>query len=108
MIVLAAALTLSINVELDLTALVRRARPKDAPAVTCGIKTVGYRFVGKPGQQFRYAGENWTIPGEGWIELIADRRRNTYAIAGKTLPLDVWALDQFGFREVPMPAPKGE
>lgn len=103
-----AALTLSVSMNLDLSALVRRGQPTDAAVVTCGIKTVGYRFVGKPGQQFRYAGETWTVPSEGWIELIADRRKTTYTIAGKTLPINVSPLDQFGFREVPMPAPKGQ
>jgi hypothetical protein len=37
--------------------------------------------------------------------LIADRRRTTYAIDGKSLPLDVWPRDPFGFRDVPLPSP---
>jgi hypothetical protein len=103
MILLAAALTASINVEIDLSALVRRGKAQE-PVVSCGIETVGYRFVGKPGQQFRYAGETYTVPGEGSIELIATRRRTTtYAYEGRSLPLDVWPRDQFGLREVPLP-----
>src|SRR5215212_1458979 len=101
MLVLAIALTASINVEIDLGALVRRANKVQSPSVTCGISTVGYRFVGKAGQQFRYAGDTYTVPAEGSIELIAHPRKTTYAVAGRSLPLEVWPRDQFGFREVP-------
>jgi hypothetical protein len=101
MLILAAVLTASIN--LDLTSLIRHARKE--PVVTCGIVTVGYRFRGKPGQEFRYAGDTYEIPEEGWVELIADRRRTTYAIRGRSLPLDVWPRDPFGFRDVPLPSP---
>ncbi|HYR30177.1 MAG TPA: hypothetical protein VEU30_17050, partial [Thermoanaerobaculia bacterium] len=88
--------------------LVSRARKAQEPKVTCNIATVGYRFVGKPGQQFRYAGESWTVPDEGTIELIAHPRRTTYGINGKSLPLEVWPRDQFGFREVPLPSTRIE
>ena len=54
---------------------------------------------------FRYAGETFEIPREGWIELIADRRSTTYRIHDRSLPLDVWPTNQFGFREVPLPSP---
>lgn len=105
MLLLAAVLTASINVELDLGALFRRANSVQSPGVTCNISTVGYRFVGKPGQEFRYAGDTYTVPEEGSIELIAAPRRTTYAFEGRSLPLDVWPRDQFGFREVPLPSP---
>lgn len=112
MFILAAALTASISVDIDLTALFRRNRPVNDPAVTCNITTVGYRFRGRPGQQFRYAGDRYEVPIEGVVELIADRRRTTYDISGKTLPLDVWPRDPFGFRDIPLPspdaAPKGD
>jgi hypothetical protein len=104
MFVLAAVLTASIGINIDLSGLIAGAR-KAEPEVTCGIHTVGYRFVGTPGQEFRYAGDSYTIPSEGSVELIADRRRTTYAIHGHSLPLDVWPRDQFGFREVPLPKP---
>jgi hypothetical protein len=104
MLMLAAVLTASMNFDLDLTALIRRSRAKE-PVVTCGIVTVGYRFRGKPGQEFRYAGDSYEIPEEGWVELIADRRRTSYAIRGRSLPLDVWPRDPFGFRDIPLPAP---
>lgn len=104
MLILAAVLTASMNIDLDLTTLIKRSRAKE-PVVTCGIVTVGYRFRGKPGQQFRYAGDTYEIPEEGWVELIADRRRTTYAISGRSLPLDVWPRDPFGFRDIPMPSP---
>ena len=104
MLILAAALTASMNIDLNLGALIQRSRLKE-PAVTCGIVTVGYRFRGKPGQEFRYAGDTYEIPKEGWVELIADRRRTTYAIHGRSLPLDVWPRDPFGFRDIPLPSP---
>lgn len=104
MILLAAVLTASMTVDLDLTALIKRSQVKE-PTVTCGIVTVGYRFRGKPGQEFRYAGDTYEVPEEGWVELIADKRRTTYAINGRSLPLDVWPRDPFGFREIPLPSP---
>jgi len=104
MLVLAAVLTASISVDVNLVSLIRRSQLKE-PAVTCGIVTVGYRFRGKPGQEFRYAGDKYEIPAEGWVELIADRRRTTYAIHGRSLPLDVWPRDPFGFRDIPLPSP---
>ncbi len=107
---LAAALilTASINVEIDLGALFKRARTVQEPAVTCNISTVGYRFMGRPGQEFRYAGDTYTVPAEGSIELIASRRRTSYTINGRSLPLEVWPRDQFGFREVPLPSPANQ
>lgn len=104
MLMLAVVLTASMNVDLNLATLIRRSQPKE-PTVTCGIVTVGYRFRGKPGQEFRYAGDKYEIPREGWVELIADRRRTTYAINGRSLPLDVWPRDPFGFRDIPLPSP---
>ncbi|HEV7763903.1 MAG TPA: hypothetical protein VGQ76_02775 [Thermoanaerobaculia bacterium] len=103
MLLLAAVLTASMNIDLDLSTLIKRSQVKE-PTVTCGIVTVGYRFRGKPGQTFRYAGDKYEIPEEGSVELIADRRRTTYAIDGKSLPLDVWPRDPFGFRDVPLPS----
>jgi len=111
MILLATILTASISVELDLGALLRRNTVKE-PTVTCGISTVGYRFTGRPGQEFRYAGDTYQVPSEGWVELIADKRRTTYSVEGRSLPLEVWPKNQFGFREVPLPSsdstPKGD
>ncbi|MFP5247827.1 MAG: hypothetical protein ACLGH0_14130 [Thermoanaerobaculia bacterium] len=110
MFLAAAVLTASISIDIDLSGLLRKAKQAE-PTVTCNITTVGYRFRGTPGQAFRYAGDTYTIPAEGWVELIADRDRTTYAIAGRSLPLDVWPRDQFGFRDVPLPSPaqlKGE
>lgn len=102
MLIAALTLTAAINLEIDLGKLFNAHRLKE-PAVTCGIKTVGYRFMGKPGRQFRYAGDKYTVPEEGWIELIADRRNTSYRIDDRKLPLDGWPLNQFGFREVPLP-----
>ena len=102
MILLAAALTAAIQVDLDLTGLIRKAQQTES-AVTCNITTVGYRFRGTPGQTFRYAGDKYEIPADGWVELIADKGRTSYTIGERSLPLDVWPRDQFGFRDVPLP-----
>ena len=102
---LAAALTAAIHLEVDLGSLLKANRVK-SPTVTCGIKTVGYRFSGQPGQTFRYAGDSYTIPEEGWIELIADPHKTSYRIGDRSLPLEVWPYNQFSFREVPLPTPQ--
>lgn len=99
MIILAAALTLGINLEIDLGALVRRHQQQQTPTVTCGIKVVGYHFTGKPGQEFKYAGETFTIPREGFVEVISVPRVSTYGVAGRDLPLDDGSpLDGFSLR----------
>ena len=104
MLILAAILTASINVDVDLSALFRRSTPRlEVSGLTCGISTVGYRFSGKPGQRFRYAGDEYEVPAEGYVELIADPKKSIYRAEGKTLPLNVWPLDQFGFRRVSLP-----
>lgn len=105
MILAGALLLASINVEIDLGALFKRPKAVQATTVTCSIATVGYRFSGQAGQEFRYAGVNYKVPAEGSIELIATPRRTTYAFRGRSLPLEVWPYNQFGFREVPLPAP---
>ena len=105
MIIAAAALTLGISLEIDLTALIRR-QERRTPEVTCGIKVVGYHFAGKPGQQFRYANQSFTIPAEGFIEVISLPRVTTYLADGRTLPLEdgVSPLDGFSFRWITLPA----
>lgn len=103
--ILAAALTAAISLEIDLGSLINAHRVK-SPTVTCGIRTVGYRFAGRPGQTFRYAGDDYTIPEEGWIELIADRRKTTYRINNRSVSLESAPLNQFGFGEVELPNPQ--
>jgi hypothetical protein len=75
-----------------------------APAVTCHTGTVSYKFVGAPGATFTYAGANYSVPASGWIELI-DSGKVYLAANGRTLPLDVWPIDAFGTRTVPVQAP---
>jgi hypothetical protein len=72
-----------------------------APAVTCHTGTVSYKFVGAPGATFTYAGEKYSVPASGWIELI-DSGKVYLAANGRTLPLDVWPIDAFGTRTVPV------
>jgi hypothetical protein len=107
MIILAAALTLGINLEIDLSALLnrRRAARTQEPTVSCGIKVVGYHFTGRKDQQFRYGGETFTIPMEGYVEVISMPRVQTYVADGVTFPLgdDRSAMDGFSFRWIDLP-----
>lgn len=98
------SILLAIQLRLDLTAvlLARRGHPLTAPVATCGIKVVGFRFEGVEGQRFDLAGKTYTIGHEGFIELLSDGE-TTYSYAGRTLPLDVWPLDAFSLRVVPLP-----
>ena len=102
MILLATILAASLQVNLDSAPAVRAAS-KSAPAASCNIRTVGYRFVGAPGQSFRYAGERFEIPAEGSIELLAERNKTTYTVSNRSFPLDVSPNDPFGIREVQLP-----
>ena len=75
-----------------------------APKVTCHTGTVSYRFVGTPGATFTYAGASYSVPASGWIELLSDEK--VYLAAnGRSLPLDVWPIDAFGTRTVPVQPP---
>ena len=87
---------------ITLAALLGRG-PLKAPVVTCHHGTISYKFVGAPGTNFRYQGEMYTVPKRGWIELIRDDGDTTYQFADKTLQLDVWPINEFGTRTVPLP-----
>jgi len=98
--IFAAALTL----KLDLVALIQK-RYHPAPQVkslTCHIDTVSYRFVGEPGTEFRYDGDDYRVPAKGSIELVSTRAKD-YQVNGRTLPLNLWPKDQFGMRTIPLP-----
>ncbi|HEV7425933.1 MAG TPA: hypothetical protein VGQ46_06160 [Thermoanaerobaculia bacterium] len=75
------------------------------PTVTCHTGTVSYRFVGTPGATFTYAGAKYSVPPSGWIELLGDGGKVYLAANGRTLPLDVWPIDAFGTRTVPVQPP---
>src|SRR5207244_11601432 len=92
---------------LALTALLSR-RPVAEPVVTCHAGTVAYKFVGAPGTTFRYMGETYSVPKRGWIELIRDGGETTYQFAERTLPLEVWPINEFGTRTVPLPVPRAD
>jgi hypothetical protein len=81
-------------------------RPYAEPKVTCRSGAVSYKFVGVPGTLFRYGGEDYTVPPRGWIELISDGPDSKYTARGRELPLDVWPIDEFGRRTVPLPKPQ--
>ena len=101
---MAAALTLGIRIDIDLTALISR-QERRTDGVTCGIKVVGYQFAGRPGQQFRYAGESFTIPREGFVRVISLPRVTRYVVDGRRLPLEdgVSHLDGYSFRWITLP-----
>jgi hypothetical protein len=73
------------------------------PQVTCHSGTISYKFVGTPGTVFTYSGHSYTVPKSGRIELVREARETTYALAGRSLPLEVWPMDAFGTRTVPLP-----
>ena len=87
---------------ITLAALLSR-RPAPQPVVTCHAGTVSYRFVGAPGTTFRYSGESFSVPKSGSIELIGHGGEREYQLADRALPLEVWPIDQFGTRTVPLP-----
>jgi hypothetical protein len=75
-------------------------------AVTCGIRVVGYRFTGRPGQSVRYGGETYKLPAEGYVELIAESRHKHFWADGQKVSIDApnRALDQFGFQWITLPS----
>lgn len=74
-----------------------------APVVVCHSGTVSYRFMGTPGSTFNYGGTQYSIPRSGSIELLSEGSSKVYLAAnGRTLPLDVWPIDGFGTRTVPL------
>ena len=74
-----------------------------APVVVCHTGTVSYRFVGTPGATFTYGGTRYSLPTAGSIELLSEQTDHNYLAAnGRTLPLDVWPIDAFGTRTVPL------
>jgi len=87
---------------ITLAALLSR-RPPVQPTVTCHPGTVSYKFVGTPGTTFRYIGDTYSVPRNGSIELIGHGGDTQYQMGERTLPLDVWPIDAFGTRTVPLP-----
>lgn len=72
-----------------------------APLVTCEHQTVSYRFVGHVGDQFTYAGDQYTVPARGWIEITRSPGVHVYvAVDGGTFAIDEWPIDEFGTRHV--------
>src|SRR5947209_11213537 len=86
---------------ISLAALLSR-RPQ--PIATCHTGAVSYRFVGAPGTTFRYSGATYSVPNSGSIELVGHGDETVYQFADRKLPLDVWPINEFGTRTVPLPA----
>jgi hypothetical protein len=85
---------------ITLAALLRHA---PAPMPVCHSGTVSYKFIGTAGATFVYEGAQYSVPRSGWIEILAGAGPKTYlAASGKDLPLDVWPIDAFGTRTVPL------
>jgi hypothetical protein len=87
---------------LALAALLSKG-PLPEPVVTCHKGTISYKFVGAPGTTFRYMGESYSVPKSGSIELIGHGGDKQYEFANRQLPLEVWPIDAFGTRTVPLP-----
>lgn len=96
MITIAAAV---LTANLGITSMFKAKTP---PVTTCHIKTVSYRFVGDAGTTFRYDGATYSIPATGAVEIIASRKSEYENVSGRQLPLDVWPIDEFGTRTVPV------
>ena len=104
---LLAAAVLTLSIEIDLTGLLRRySDPRSPDGIACGIKVVGYHITGRPGQKFGYARETFTIPAEGFVEVIALPRVKHYTFEGRKHPLEdgVSPLGPFSFRWITLPA----
>ena len=101
-----AAAVLTLSIEIDLSGLLRRYSPDSPAGITCGIKVVGYRIIGRPGQKFGYERETFTIPAEGFVEVVALPRVKHYTFAGRKHQLEDAAgpLDPFSFRWINLPA----
>ena len=78
------------------------------PSATCHPGTVSYKFVGTAGTTFSYSGKKYAVPAAGSIELIGHGDESKYQVEGKQLPLDVWPIDGFGTRTVPLAATQAE
>jgi hypothetical protein len=98
---------LAIHLTFDLGPKPAGSRSSKPPIVTCHKGAVSYKFVGTPGTKFVYAGDSYTLPIEGWIEIVSDPHASDYLLAGNKLPLNVGPLDAFGTRTVSVPMPGG-
>ena len=87
---------------ISLVALLAR-RPAAEPVATCHPGAVSYKFIGAPGTTFRYSGAAYSVPKSGSIELIGHGSEAQYQVANRKLRLDVWPVDAFGTRTVPLP-----
>jgi hypothetical protein len=66
-------------------------------ATTCHIKFVSFGFTGTPGTPISYHGQSYVIPGNGHLELVAQKGDFTFKAAGLTMTLDAETKrDEFG------------
>ena len=103
MLILATVLAVSLTTAPTAASMVSPKASQPAGA-TCGISTVGYRFVGRPGQSFTYANRTHTVPASGSIELVATRGNTSITIAGNPVPFASTRLDAFGIGTVSLPS----
>ena len=100
--IIAAAMLM--NLKVMMTNLAHQAANAAPARQECHVRVVSHRFVGKPGTTFKYDGDEFSIPKSGSIELISSRSGNTYELAGRKLPLNVFPVDDFGTETVSLPA----
>lgn len=103
----AAGIKGGVSIDLDITPLIARTLGRIHDRNDCNISTVGFRFFGTPGQQFRSdrTGQRFTAGDSGRVELLALRRHGedeTFSSDGLSLVISPLG-DQFGFRDVELP-----
>lgn len=98
MIILAA---LSTDPKIDLTPLLQRA--EDAARIKrtlrCGIRVVGYTFVGEPGQVVTYDGARYALDEHGEVSVVSDGGNERARVGLRYVPL-AGPSDQFSFVRV--------
>jgi hypothetical protein len=104
MLIAATILAATLNTNVDMAAIMRGTDHRANPKTTCRINTVAYRFSGTAGQTFRYGGTTHTLPEDGVVEILASHRDTTYSVQDRSYPLDVNPGDEFGIRDVRLPA----
>lgn len=72
------------------------------PGQNCA-SAIGFHFYGEPGTRFRYGAAEYVIPRWGSVEIVSDGAvGRTFRANGRELPVAIWPLNEFGFREVPV------
>lgn len=74
----------------------RNAERRADESRECNIKVTSYRFVGTPGTTVRYGRQNFTIPTEGAIEVVAKKRVDSFETTAGVQLIDARGIDAWG------------